>query len=56
MQKPKVKRWEKAFYANVENQRKVGVAIVKPDKVAFKIKSRDKKHFVMKNPTRGCNI
>lgn len=55
MQRPKVKRWEKAFYAN-ESQRKFGVAIVKPDKVAFKIKSRDKKHFVMKNPTSGCNI
>ena len=40
----KVRGWKKIFHAN-GNQKKAGVAILIPDKIAFKIKNvtRDKK-------------
>ena len=45
----KVRRWEKVFHAN-GNQKKVGVTILIPDKIDFKIKmvTKDKEgHYVM---------
>ena len=45
----KVKRWKKIFHAN-GNQKKAGVAILKSDKMDFKIKNvtRDKEgHYIM---------
>lgn len=45
---PKVKRWNKAFYAN-GNQRKDGVAKLTLNKIDLKIKTviRDKGHYMM---------
>ena len=45
----KVRRWEKVFHAN-GNQKKVGVTILIPDKIDFKIEmvTKDKEgHYVM---------
>ena len=55
----KVRGWEKIFHANGQDQ-KAGVAILKSDKIGFKIKAikkdKEEDYLMLKGPTQEEDV